>query len=124
MRMSASKKKVLIVDDAKFMREVLKRIIINGDFEVAGEASNGKQAIEMYQTLKPDIVTMDIVMPVMDGLRALSEIKKIDVNSKVFMITALDQEALRDEAIKLGANGFISKPFRQGEVLRTLYFSN
>ena len=121
--MAENKKTVLIVDDAKFMREILKGIIVKGGFEVAGEASNGKQAIELYQKLKPDLVTMDIIMPVMDGLTALGEIKKIDTNSRVFMITALDQEALQEEARKLGAAGFISKPFRQGDVLRALYFS-
>jgi two-component system, chemotaxis family, chemotaxis protein CheY len=120
--MADSKKKVLVVDDARFTRELLKRIITDGDFTIVGEATNGKEAVDLYTRLRPDIVTMDIVMPLMDGLRALEEIKKLDANSKVFMVTALDQDILREEALGKGATGFIGKPFKASQVLRSLNF--
>lgn len=112
--------KVLIVDDTAFMRKLLKNILFSAGFDIAGEAENGKQAIELYKELKPDIVTMDIVMPEMNGIDALKEIKKLDPNAKVVMCTAVGQEQMVKMAIKLGAKGYIVKPFQAPKVVEEL----
>ena len=113
-------KGILIVDDAAFMRMMLKDVLTKNGFEVIGEAENGKVAIEKYRELQPDLVTMDITMPEMDGIRALKEIKAIDPNAKVVMISALGQEPHIKEAIKLGAKYFIVKPFKEEHVIEIL----
>lgn len=113
--------KVLVVDDAMFMRNMLKEILNNsGRYEVVGEASNGQEAIELYGQIKPDIVTMDIVMPVMDGIEATREILKIDPMAKIVMCSALGQEPLVIESIAAGAKDFIVKPFSPEKVIRVL----
>jgi len=109
--------RVLIVDDAAFMRKLLRNILFNGGFDIAGEAENGKQAVEMYKQLKPDLVFLDIVMPEMNGIEALKAIKKIDPNAKVIMCTAIGQEKIVKTAIKLGADGYIVKPFQAQKVI-------
>ncbi len=113
-------KRVLIVDDAAFMRMSLKRILENNDFEVVGEAENGLVAIKLYKRLQPDIVTMDITMPEMDGVQALKEISKLDSNCKIVMISALGQESYVKEAIINGAKSFIVKPYKEDHVVQTL----
>ena len=113
-------KRVLIVDDASFMRMYIKNMLANYDFEVVGEAENGVMAIEKYKELQPDIVTMDITMPEMDGLEALREIKKIDPGASVVMVSALGQEARMKEAIIYGAKGFIVKPFKEEMLISAL----
>ena len=110
-------KKVLIVDDAIFMRNMIKDIFASGGFEVAGEASNGLEAIEKYKELKPDLTTMDIVMPFKSGIEATREIIKHDPKAVVVMCSALGQESLVMEAIEAGAADFIVKPFRAEDVL-------
>jgi len=113
-------KKVLIVDDASFMRSVLKTMLEKNGFQVVDEAENGSVAVRKYKELKPDIVTMDITMPEMDGIQALKEIRQFDSNSKVVMISALGQEAHVMEAVMSGAKGFIVKPFKEDYVIQTL----
>jgi two-component system chemotaxis response regulator CheY len=112
--------KVLIVDDTAFMRKLLKSILFGAGFDIAGEAENGKQAIEQYKSLKPDIVTMDVVMPEMTGIDALKQIKSIDKDAKIVMCTAVGQEKIVKTAIKLGARGYIIKPFQAPKVIEEI----
>jgi len=115
--------KVLVVDDALFMRKMLSDILKKEGFEVVGEADNGKDAIEKYKELKPDLVTMDIVMPKMeeiDGIAAVREIVKIDPQAKIIMVSAMGQHALVVEAIQAGAKDFIVKPFQPSRVVEAI----
>jgi two-component system chemotaxis response regulator CheY len=112
--------KVLIVDDAAFMRMMLRDILAKNGFEVVGEADNGKVAVQMYSELKPDVVTMDITMPEMDGIAAVKEIKAADPTAKVVMVSAMGQQAMVIEAIRSGAADFIVKPFQPDRVLEAL----
>jgi two-component system, chemotaxis family, chemotaxis protein CheY len=110
-------KRVLVVDDAVFMRNMIKDIFVAAGFQVIGEASNGLEAVERYQELKPDLITMDIVMPFRSGIDATREIIKQDPNAVVLMCSALGQESLVMEAIEAGAMDFVVKPFRAEDVL-------
>lgn len=110
--------KVLIVDDAHFMRSMIRDIFTSEGFDVAGEAADGEEAVRLYQELRPDLTTMDIVMPRMDGITALKEILELDPEAKVIMISALGQEPLIAEAIEAGARDFIVKPFQRSRVLK------
>jgi two-component system chemotaxis response regulator CheY len=112
--------RVLIVDDALFMRRMIRDIFSRDGFEVVGEAENGADAVRMTQELQPDLITMDIVMPVMDGLAALREIVQADGTANVIMVSALGQESLITEAIEAGARDFIVKPFQAGRVLKVV----
>ena len=111
---------VLIVDDSRTSRKILKEVLEKGNFEVIGEAGNGEEGYLKYKELKPDLVTMDITMPSMDGIECLSLIKHEDANAKVVMITAAGQKEKMIEALKRGAEEFITKPFDEAEVLATL----
>ncbi|CAM3377112.1 response regulator [Hydrogenibacillus schlegelii] len=113
-------KRILVVDDAAFMRMMLKDILTKNGYEVVGEAPDGAKAVELYQELKPDLVTMDITMPEMDGIQALKEIKKIDPQAKVIMCSAMGQQAMVIEAIQAGAKDFIVKPFQAERVLEAV----
>ncbi len=113
-------KRVLIVDDAAFMRMSIRNMLESNGFEIVGEAENGVMAIEKYKELQPEVVTMDITMPEMDGLEALREIKKIDPAASVVMVSALGQEARMKEAIIYGAKGFIVKPFKEEIIVSAL----
>lgn len=113
-------KKVLIVDDAAFMRMMIKNILIEDGFEIVGEAKNGKEAIELYKELEPDLVTMDITMPDMDGIEAVKEILKIDKDARVIMCSAMGQQAMVIDAIQAGAKDFIVKPFKPDRVLTAI----
>jgi len=112
-------KKVMIVDDAAFMRLNL-RNILKDEYDIIGEAKNGKEAVEMYQELKPDIVTMDITMPVMDGLEAIRAIKDIDPDAQIIVCSAMGQQKMIIEAIEAGAKDFIVKPFKEGRVIEAV----
>lgn len=112
--------KVLIVDDAAFMRMMIKDILLKNGFEVVGEAENGAKAVEKFQELRPDLTTMDITMPEMDGISAVKQIKKIDPGAKVIMCSAMGQQAMVIEAIQSGARDFIVKPFQPDRVLEAI----
>ena len=112
--------KVLIVDDAVFMRNTLKEIFTGNDFEVAGEASNGVEAVEKFKDLKPDLTTMDIVMPFKNGIQATREILAEDPEATIVICSALGQESLVTEAIEAGATDFIVKPFRAENVMQVV----
>ena len=113
-------KRVLIVDDASFMRTALKTVLERNGFEVIGEAENGAVGVKKYGELNPDIVTMDITMPEMNGVEALRMIRSIDSNAKIIMISAMGQENYVREAVMLGAKGFIVKPWNEDYVVETL----
>jgi two-component system, chemotaxis family, chemotaxis protein CheY len=110
-------KRVLVVDDSIFMRDIIKDIFISGGFAIAGEASNGIEAVERYQELKPDRVTMDLVMPFRNGIDATREILKVNPQAVVLMCSALGQENMVMEAIEAGAVDYIYKPPRAEDVL-------
>ena len=103
--------KILIVDDAKFMRTLVKDALVPKGHEIAGEAENGIEAVELYKKLKPDLVTMDITMREKDGIEAAEEILITDPAARIIMVTALGQENLLTRAIKIGVKDFVVKPF-------------
>ncbi len=107
---------VLVVDDTAFMRSVIREILSSEGFEVA-EAENGKTALEIYKNVKPDVVTLDIVMPEMDGIEVLKKLKEIDPDVRVIMCTALGEEQILKKAIKMGAKGYVIKPFHPDKVV-------
>jgi two-component system chemotaxis response regulator CheY len=109
--------RILVVDDAAFMRKMVTDALTKGGHEVIGEAGNGTEAVEQYQSLKPDLTTLDITMPEKDGLTALKDIMAIDPSAKVIMCSALGQESKVLESIKLGAKDFVVKPFQADRVL-------
>lgn len=111
---------ILIVDDSRTSRKILKGILEENGHAVAGEAENGKVGVESYLAIRPDIVTLDITMPVMDGIEALKEIKKADADAKVIMVTAAGQKEKMLEAVKSGASEFITKPFEPEEILNVI----
>jgi two-component system, chemotaxis family, chemotaxis protein CheY len=112
--------KVLIVDDAKFMRATLTNILKKAGHEIVGEAENGKIAVDLYRTTLPDLVTMDITMPEMSGLRATQLIKEEFPDAKIIMCSAMGQQKMVVEAIETGAKDFIVKPFDDNRVLETI----
>ena len=113
-------KRVLVVDDAMFMRSTIKNILLKNDFEVIGEASNGMAAVTLFRELNPDIVTLDVTMPIMNGLSALKAIIEIDPEASCVVLSAMGQQEIVKEAILAGAKGFIVKPFHEETVVRAL----
>ncbi|MBS3977622.1 MAG: response regulator [Syntrophomonadaceae bacterium] len=113
-------KRVLIVDDAAFMRMMIRDILLKNGYQVVGEAENGLKAISLFQELRPDVVTMDITMPEMDGITAVKEIKRMDPAARVIMCSAMGQQMMVMEAIQSGARDFVVKPFQQERVLQAL----
>jgi two-component system chemotaxis response regulator CheY len=112
--------RVLVVDDAAFMRKLLTDALTNGGHEVVGEAGNGVEAVARWQELRPELTTLDITMPEKDGLSALAEIMAIDPSAKIIMCSALGQEGKVLEAVKLGAKDFVVKPFQPPRVLEAV----
>lgn len=112
--------RVLVVDDALFMRNMLKDIFVRAGHDVIAEAENGEIAINLYRELKPDLVTMDIVMPKKSGIEALKEIMAADASACVVMVSALGQDSLVLEAVESGAKDFIVKPFKEEKVLEII----
>ena len=112
--------KVLIVDDAAFMRMMIKDILEKNGYDVVGEASNGLVAVDLYKKEKPDVVTMDITMPDMDGIEAVKQIRTFDPNAKIIMCSAMGQQSMVMDAIKSGAKDFIVKPFQADRVLEVI----
>ncbi|RIV29419.1 response regulator [Alicyclobacillaceae bacterium I2511] len=112
--------RVLVVDDAAFMRMMIKDILVKNGYEVVGEAANGTQAVEKYKELHPDLVTMDITMPDMDGIEALRRIRAVDPGAKVMMCSAMGQQGMVIDAIQAGAIDFIVKPFQADRVIEAV----
>ena len=112
--------RVLIVDDAAFMRMMIKDILEKNGYDVVAEANNGIKAVEMYKKERPDIVTMDITMPDMDGIEAVKAIKEFDPSAKIIMCSAMGQQSMVMDAIRAGAKDFVVKPFQPDRVLEAL----
>ena len=113
-------KRVLIVDDAAFMRMMIKDILSKNGYEVAGEAENGMKAVEKYKELTPDLVLMDITMPEMNGIDAVKNIKAMDPGAKIVMCSAMGQQAMVIESIQAGARDFIVKPFQADRIIEAV----
>ena len=113
-------KGILLVDDAAFMRMMLKDILVKNGYEVLGEAENGLKAVEKYKELNPDLVIMDITMPEMDGIEAVKEIKKINPSAAVIMCSTMGQQSMVIEAIQSGAKDFIVKPFQADRIIEAV----
>jgi two-component system chemotaxis response regulator CheY len=112
--------RVLVVDDAMFMRKVVTDALNSGGHEVIGEAANGQEAVDRFKELQPDVTTMDITMPEMDGIAALREIIALDPSARIVMCSAVGQESKVLEAVKTGAKDFIVKPFQTERVLAAI----
>ena len=112
--------KILIADDAAFMRMMIKDILVKNGYNVVGEAENGLREVEKYKELSPDLVIMDITMPEMDGIQAVKQIKKINADAKIIMCSAMGQQAMVIESIQAGARDFIVKPFQADRVLEAV----
>ena len=113
-------KRVLITDDTAFMRMTLRRLLEQNGYEVVGEAEDGEDAVRKYVELKPDVVTMDITMPRMDGITAIREILKIDPQARIIVCSAMGQKAMVIEALTAGAKDFLVKPFQPQRVLEAI----
>jgi two-component system chemotaxis response regulator CheY len=113
-------RRVMIVDDVAFVRKTLTEILTAAHYQVVGEAKDGAEAVEMYERLKPDLVTMDVVMPGMSGIEATKRIVKSDKSARVVIISAMGQESLVMEAINVGAKDYMLKPFSAADVLKTV----
>lgn len=120
MMLEGSMTRVLIVDDAKFMRDKIREILETEDLQVAGEAGNGEEAVLLYQELQPDLVIMDITMPVKNGIEALKDMIQLNPKVKVIMCTAMRQKRIVVEAIEAGAKDFIVKPFEETKVVEAI----
>lgn len=112
--------RILIVDDAIFMRKMIGDILRKEGYEICGEAENGIEAIKKYKELSPDLVTMDIIMPDMSGIDAVQEIVNVDSNAKILMVSAMGQQSLVVEAIQKGAKDYVIKPFQPSRVLEAV----
>lgn len=120
MKDDSMSKRLLIVDDAMFMRMVIRDVAVEAGWEIAGEAANGEEAVALYQEVHPDLVTLDLVMPKMGGLETLRAILQINPNAKIVIVSALDQKETLVETIRAGAIDFIVKPFERERILGVL----
>ena len=111
---------ILIVDDSRTSRKILRNILESAGHTIVDEATDGEQAIEKYIASKPDVITLDITMPVMDGIEALKQIKLVDSDAKVIMVSASSQKDKLIEAVKYGAEDFIAKPFEPSQIITVL----
>ena len=112
--------RILVCDDSAFMRMMLKKLLTDIGHEIVAEAGDGKQAVQLYRQFKPDLVTMDITMPVMDGIQAVKHIHEEDPVARIVMVTAIGQRSIISDALKAGASGFIIKPFDPEQVQETV----
>ncbi|MBN6188680.1 response regulator [Aneurinibacillus sp. BA2021] len=113
-------KRILIVDDASFMRMMIKGFLTKHGYTIADEAANGAEAVEKYKQVSPDLVTMDITMPEMDGIEAVKAIRQMDPNAKIIMCSAMGQQNMVVQAIQAGARDFIVKPFQEDRVIEAI----
>jgi two-component system chemotaxis response regulator CheY len=119
--MQSNSRTVLIVDDVSYVRKTLKQILTARGFRVVGEAENGEEAIKLYQETRPDLVTMDLAMPVLNGVEATREIMKFDPEARVIVLSAMMQENLVADAVIAGARDYILKPFQTDEVMKVIH---
>ena len=112
--------KVMVVDDSQFMRLTIQTMLVAGHHEVVAQAENGPQAVEQYKKYRPEVVTMDIIMPVASGLEAVSQIIKFDPAARILMVSAMGQEKIVQDAMRLGAKGFLGKPVKAIELLEKI----
>jgi two-component system chemotaxis response regulator CheY len=112
--------RILLCDDSSFMRMMLKKVIVGMGHEIVGEAADGRQAVQLHRKLKPDLTTMDITMPNMDGIEAVKHIHEEEPLARIIMVTAIGQRAIITEALKAGASDFIVKPFNSDQVEETV----
>lgn len=112
--------KILIVDDSRTSRKILRTLLEEAGHEIVAEAENGQDGVDKYKEFKPEVTTLDITMPVMDGLEALKLIKEFDSSAKVIMVTAAGQQNKMVEAIKVGASEFVTKPFEKDNILKLI----
>ncbi len=112
--------RILVTDDARFMRLMLVKILKRQGHEIVGEAQNGEEAIEKYARLRPELLTMDVVMPKLNGIKAVQKIMQLDPRARIIMVTALGQEAMVKEAIKSGAKDYVVKPFKTDQVIKAV----
>ncbi len=112
--------KILIVEDAKYVGEMIRELLESNGHEIAGVASDGREAIEKYKALRPNIVLMDILMPVMDGISAIRKIKELDPKARIVVVTAVGKESIQAESIKAGALQVVTKPFEPKQLLEAV----
>ncbi len=113
-------KRILIVDDSPIIHNLLRKVLERNDYEVCGDAKNGKEGVELYEELKPDLVFMDITMPVMEGIDAAKIIKEKDPNAKIIMLSAMGDEAIMNEAKSIGVDIFLKKPFDDYKIVSAI----
>ena len=112
--------RILIVDDSRLTRAIIKNTLTGAGFDVVGEAENGRDAINKYHELKPDMVTMDLIMPDVDGMQATKEILAKEPRARILVVTSLGQKLLEEDAMKTGARGMIAKPFQPQELIKAV----
>ncbi|WP_094607106.1 Chemotaxis protein CheY [Sporomusa silvacetica DSM 10669] len=112
--------RVLVCDDSAFMRMMIKKLLTDMGHEIVAEGGDGKQGVQLYRQFKPDLVTMDITMPIMDGIQAVKHIHEEDPVARIVMVTAIGQRSIISEALKAGASGFVIKPFDPEQVQETV----